>query len=222
MDEIESPKVRPQDLLREVEAVLLRRVEHIERENQRLRRFMMMLAAGLAIVLALSAAMLVFSIAGFPGGVAEVVEAERFVLRDQSGLARGSLELTEEGGTELVLRDRDARERVRLALLPNGSPGLTFADREGRARAVLGLLPDETSTLVFADHRGRSRAVLGLSPDESSTLVFADRFGATRVGVGVDPEGQPGITIFEKDQPSATGALRSPDSTATPDSLPIP
>ena len=217
MDEFDSPSVRPQDLLREVEAVLMRRVERVERENQRLRRFVMMLAAGLAIVLALSAAMLVFSIGGFPGRVAEVVEAKRFVLRDESGLARGAFELTADGGSELVLRDRDARERVRLALLPNGSPGLTFADREGRARAVLGVLPDETSTLVFADQRGRSRAVLGLSPDESSTLVFADRFGATRVGVGVDPEGQPGVTIFEKDQPLGAG---SSDSIAVPDSVP--
>ncbi|CAN5119386.1 hypothetical protein BH20GEM2_BH20GEM2_20410 [soil metagenome] len=188
------------DLFREVEAVLMRRVEHVERENRRLKRLGLVMAAGLAVALLVSLGLLMVGLSnGFPGSGAAVINARSFILRDDAGLARATLELTDEGQVRMGMRDRDGRERVRLGLLQDGSPGLTLSDREGRPRVVLGVLPDQTTNLVFADEAGRSRAVLGLTQDQAATLVFADRGGETRVGVGVDSQGQGGVTLYEQE-----------------------
>lgn len=188
--------LRVEDLIREREVVIMRRVERLERENVQLRRQGRITLIGAALLLALSTGMLI-SASRQPNRVAEVIESKRFVLRDDNGHVRGVLALAPDGGTRFVLQDRDGRERLKLTLLSDGSPGVAFTDREGRSRAVLGVLPDETATLVFADRSGKTRAVLGLSPDESSTLVFADRTGETRVGLGVDTDGAAGLTYFE-------------------------
>jgi hypothetical protein len=191
---------RTRDLVREMEAVLGRRVDELERENRRLRRAGVVQMGLVGVMLLITAVMLI-SMRMAEGRLAEVVEAERFVVRDGEGHVRAVIGVNQDGASRIVLQDRDGRERLRLSLLPDGSPGMTFADREGRSRAVLGLLPDETSTLVFADRWGMTRAVLGLSPDESSTLVFADRNGEARVGVGIESDGSAGVTLYNGEPP---------------------
>lgn len=205
-----------QDLVREVEGILSRRMEHLERENSKLKKLIALVSAGVGVALALCFGLLMV---GFRG-VGETVEASRFSLRDEAGLVRGMFELDEKGTPQIVLRDRDGRERAKLALIADGSPGLTLADREGRSRVVLGVLPDQTANLAFADAGGKTRSVLGLAPNGSSTLVFADRAGETRVGVGVDATGQPGITLYETDQPSPEAVPA--DSAAVPEAAPLP
>jgi hypothetical protein len=198
-------KPRSDDLVRELEAVLNRRLRQLESDNEKLRRTGALLLIGLLVMVALTTVLVISSVGNGAGrGIAEVVEARSFLLRDADGHARGEFGFTRDGGTRLLLQDRDGRERLRLTLLPDGSPGLSFTDVEGRTRAVLGLLPDETTTLVFADRTGRTRTVLGVSSDESSTLVFADRNGETRVGVGVEADGSAGMTLFERDDATAT------------------
>jgi hypothetical protein len=195
---------RVQDLVRELEAVLGRRVDDLEKENQKLKRNGTLMMGAVALMLLVTTVMLI-SMRISAGSVAEVVEANRFVLRDGDGHIRALIGVNQDNAARIVLQDRDGRERLRMSLLPDGSPGVSFADREGRSRAVLGLLPDETSTLVFADRWGKSRAVLGLSSDESSTLVFADRNGETRVGVGVESDGTAGMTLFDREPVRANG-----------------
>jgi hypothetical protein len=205
----------PQAIVRELEAVLGRRVDALERENQRLKRYGTIATGVVGAMLLLNATMLI-AMRAQEGQVADVVESRRFVLRDGDGHVRGVLGVNNDGASRLVLQDRDGRERLRLALLADGSPGMSFADREGRSRAVLGLLADETSTLVFADRSGKTRAVLGLSPDEASTLVFADRNGETRVGLGVEADGSAGLTVFEKEPQAGPHAATQPADEAAP------
>jgi hypothetical protein len=189
---------RSADLIRELEAVLGRRVDELEIENTRLRRSTSLLAAAALVALALSIGTTLF-VQTSRGRVADVVQARQFVLRDAAGHVRAVIGSTAEGGSRFSMQDRSGRDRLRLTLLADGSPGLSFADPEGRSRAVLAFLPDETVNLVFADRTGRTRAVFGLMPDESSTLVFADRLGETRIGLGVDAGGDAGLSLFERD-----------------------
>jgi hypothetical protein len=194
----------PHDLIRELEAVLGRRVDELERDNRRLRRRSLLLGGGVMTALGFSAVLL-FTAATSDSRVADVIQANRFVLRDADGQIRGSFGLTPEGGSRMVLQDPTGRERMRMTLLADGSPGMSFTDSEGRSRVVLGFLPDETANLVFADRLGRTRAVFGLMPDESSTLVFADRHGDTRVGLGIDLNGSAGLTLLDAEgTPAAT------------------
>jgi hypothetical protein len=187
-----------EDLVREIEAVLGRRVDALERENARLRARSHLLSLGVVAALALAAGVAALTRVERTG-TADTVQARQFVLRDAGGNARAVLANTAEGGARLTLLDHSGQDRLRMTLLADGSPGLSFADAAGRSRAVLGFLPDETANLVFADRTGRTRAVFGLMPDESSTLVFADRNGETRVGIGVDPYGDAGLTVFERE-----------------------
>jgi hypothetical protein len=204
---------RVQDIVRELEAVLGRRIDALERENEKLKRNGT-LAMGLGALMLLITSVMLISLRLSMGGVAEVIEAKRFVLRDGEGHVRAIIGVNQDNSSRIVLQDRDGRERLRLSLLADGSPGVSFTDREGKSRAVLGLLPDETSTLVFADRWGKTRAVLGLSSDESSTLVFADRNGETRIGVGVGSDGSSGVTLFEKGPARPAAAPRTASADA--------
>jgi hypothetical protein len=206
--EVEAPGHRgvgADTLVREVEAVLGRRVDDLEHDNRQLRRRTALLTLGTAAALTLAAGALIYGLSA-ESRVAGAVHARQFVLHDADGNVRGGLGPTPEGGSRLVLKDRAGKERMRFTLLADGSPGLSFADAEGRSRVVLGFLPDETANLVFADRFGRTRAVFGLMPDESSTLVFADRNGETRVGLGIDPRGGAGLTVFERENGQAEAA----------------
>jgi hypothetical protein len=209
--------VEPDPLVREMEAVLGRRVDQLERDNQQLRRRTATLGFAVAAAFAMSAGALTYAVTA-GSRVVGAVHAREFVLHDADGRVRASLGITAEGGSRLVLRDQAGSERLRMTLLSDGSPGLSFADADGRSRIVLGFLPDETANLVLADRQGRTRAVLGLMPDESSTLVFADGHGEARIGLGVDQRGGAGLTMFEsEDGRHATAAPVAPDSIDVPE-----
>src|SRR5690606_41369765 len=120
---------------REIELAVARRLEAIERENRRLRRLTGILLAGLAILLGLTASLLVVY-ARQASATADVVQAQRFVLRDQDGLIRAILGVQPDGSTRFALQDRDGRPRLQLTLLGDGSPGVALKDREEIGRAA--------------------------------------------------------------------------------------
>jgi hypothetical protein len=171
------------------EGRIVNRLEQLERDNRRLRRYATTMLVVVAMVLGLGSALIWYSVrAGLPGSPL-TVSARQFVLRDSEGNVRGAWGLDEDGSVRLALSDAGERQRVRLSLLQDGSAGLSFADSADRKLAVLGLLPDHTTNLALTDPAGIPRAVLGVAPDGSSNLVFADRAGATRAGLGVDSRG---------------------------------
>ncbi|MBA3259643.1 MAG: hypothetical protein H0T68_09280 [Gemmatimonadales bacterium] len=178
---------------------LLHRLEQLERENRRLRRYGTMMLMGIAVILGLGAALIFFSGRfGLPGS-AQVVVARQFEVRDIDGRVRGVWGAAEDGSVRLAFNDVGGRQRVRVSLLADGSAGLSFADSADRKLAVLGLLPDNTTTLALTDPAGIPRVVLGVAPNGSSNLVFADRLGTTRAGLGVDVRGLGTFTLAERD-----------------------
>ena len=181
------------------EVVFLHRLEALERENRRLRRYSTYAFMGLAILLGLIVALVWMSgRQGAPGTVADQVAARQFVLRDKTGAIRGVWGLGEDGAVRLALQDQAARPRVKVSLLQDGTAGLSFADSAGHPRAVFALLPDQTGSVAFADEAGRTRSVLGISADGSANIVFADRSGSTRAGLGVDEAGHSTFTLADR------------------------
>lgn len=199
------------DALREVEAVLTRRIDMLERDNAafRARHRMIMWALGALLLITVLLTVLTMPQAA---RVEETLQANQFVLRDGTGLIRGIWEMDPQGGPRFVMRDGDGRERVRVSLLSDGSPGVTLGDREGRPRAVLGVLPDGTSNLVFADPRGTARAVFGHSSADVTSLVLADREGYYRAVLVVDEQGEGALTLYESGEsaPEAEDAAVAP------------
>lgn len=181
------------------EGRIVHRLEQLERDNRRLRRYTTTMLVVTAMVLGLGAALIWYSVrSGLPGSPL-TVSARQFLLRDRTGTIRGAWGLGEDGAVRLVLSDAGGRQRVRLSLLDDGSAGLSFADSADRKLAVLGLLPDHTTNLALTDPAGIPRAVLGVSPNGSSNLVFADRSGSTRAGLGVDSRGLGTFTLEERE-----------------------
>jgi hypothetical protein len=180
------------------EAAIVHRLEDLERDNRRLRRYTTTMLVGIAMLLGLSVVLLYFY--GGPGlpGSAQIVSGRQFVLRDASGKVRGVWGTAKDGSVRLALSDAQGNQRVRLSLLEDGSAGLAFADTADRKLAVLGLLPDNTTTLALTDAVGVPRAVLGVAANGSSNLVFADAAGATRAGLGVDSRGLGTFTLAER------------------------
>jgi hypothetical protein len=171
------------------EGRIAHRLDELERDNRRLRRYTTMMFVVTAMVLGLGAALIWYSVrSGLPGSPT-TVSASQFVLRDAQGNVRGAWGLDKEGSVRFALSDAGERQRVRLSLLQDGSAGLSFSDSADRKLAVLGLLPDHTTNLALTDPAGIPRAVLGVASDGSSNLVFADREGAARAGLGVDSRG---------------------------------
>jgi hypothetical protein len=185
------------------EGRIVNRLEQLERDNRRLRRYTTVMLIVVAMVLGLGTALLWYSVrSGLPGSP-QIVSARQFVLRDANGRVRGAWGLDDSGAVRLTLSDEAERQRVRLSLLQDGSAGLSFADSADRKLAVLGLLPDNTTNLALTDPAGVPRAVLGVASDGSSNLVFADREGATRAGLGVDSRGLGTFDLAERDEGGA-------------------
>jgi hypothetical protein len=192
-----SPNVS--DFEHRVEHVLLQRMDRLERENRRLKRYSGMMVVACAVLLGLSAAMVFFSgrFSGLPGA-GQVVAARQFVLRDGGKEARGAWGLADDGSVRLTLNDQQGRERVRVSVLQDGSAGISLSDSANRKLAVFGVLPDQNTTLALTDRAGTPRAVLGVSSDGSSNLVFADRTGSTRAGIGVDTRGVGTFSLIDR------------------------
>lgn len=180
------------------EGRIVNRLDQLERDNRRLRRYTTTMLVVVAMVLGLGTALVWYSVrSGLPGSPV-TVSARQFVLRDSDGNVRGVWGLDDSGAVRLSLSDAGERQRVRLSLLRDGSAGLSLADSADRKLAVLGLLPDHTANLALTDPQGIPRAVLGVAPDGSSNLVFADREGATRAGLGVDNRGVGTFNVTER------------------------
>ena len=175
------------------------RIEELEREYRRLKRFTTTLLIAVAVLLGLAVAFVAVSARhGVPGTVADVVAAKQFVLRGEDGTIRGVWGSQEDGSLRFILQDGAGRARTKLDLLADGASGLTFADSTGHPRAVFAFLPDQTASLVLADEAGKTRSVLGISAEGDATILFADRNGATRAGLGVDGRGAGTFTLIDR------------------------
>jgi hypothetical protein len=206
--------------LRPVDDAILGRLEQMERENRRLRRFGITTLLGMAIMLGITLAVFVYS-GSFGVGVPENIVARQFTIRDARGTSRGTWGVAEDGTVRFLLSDSSGRPRVRLSLLPDGSSGVSLADSGDRKLIVLGALPDQSTSFVMSDRLGVPRAVLGMSTNGSANLVFADREGATKAGLGVDAHGQGSFTLAERG--FAQPVEPEPDTTEeTADSQPKP
>ena len=186
--------------LRELQAVLERRIESVERAGGRGRALTWAgpILGGVALFVATLTAGRTAD-AYQLGTVAPTLEAEALVLRDSDGLERAAFRIADEGDAALTLQDSNGRARLRFEVLSDGSPGVSLLDADGESHAILGLLADGTTTLVFADPGAVARAVLALTPDGAARLVFSDAAGETRAAVGVDGSGRPEVSTTRED-----------------------
>jgi len=138
---------------------LVRRLSHMERENQRWKWLVTVTLATLA------AAVIVGHLVP-----RKVVEARRFVMRDADGRSRAELGMTTDGTSVLVLNDKDERPGVALSVLPDGPRTVSLLDENGKTRSVLTARVDGDSGLRLFDENRTHRASLDVKADGSPIL----------------------------------------------------
>jgi hypothetical protein len=124
---------------------LTRRLERLERQNLLIRRVGAVFCVAIAAFLVMGQAS--------PGG--QVVEAQRFVVRDPStGRGRAALSLLQDGSVGLSIIALDGRS-LSLSADAGGNMGLTLYDRNRQLRAELFSGPDGSPSLAVRDAGGK-------------------------------------------------------------------
>jgi hypothetical protein len=201
--------VANESTMREIEARFRSRMNHLERDANKLRSRVRMMGLALLAALGMLTAVLIrpeLVSSNGQGRVAGEIRTRSLVLVDVDGLPRGQWTVDEGGNVRLGMLDERGRQRLSLSVLEGGFPGMSLINAQGQRRAAFGLLPDETTSLVFADAAGVPRAVLGLTRGEAANLVFADAAGVSRIGFGLDGAGIGSALLPEGDGDQSEGS----------------
>lgn len=119
---------------------------------------------------------------------ADVVTASHFVLRDENGQIRGSLEWRS----------------------PEGAAVLSLADANSTLRAELGVRDGEGAELWLFDEEGRRRLGVDAGDSEEPRFVIFGDAGQVRFSAGTDRSGGTGVILR-----SLEGTREQPEGQAT-------
>lgn len=126
---------------------VLRRLDHLEKENRRIKR--------LAAAALLGAVALVVMGQAKPASIAKVLEAERFVVRDTSGSVGAVLGVTPDGNMGLEIRDKNGKAGVALGMGTGRNPALRLDGQDGKTGIALGIRSDNSPALEFYGKDGK-------------------------------------------------------------------
>ena len=107
---------------------LRKRLDQLEHGHQRLRRFGLFVFLGIGLTLLMGQAGRSF--------VPEVLEAQRFVVKDASGRSIAALGADHDGAPLLVLMNSDGRLAATLDVTVRMKPTLTLYDRDSKSRVL--------------------------------------------------------------------------------------
>ena len=153
------------------------RLEKLERENRRVKRFG-------ALAALIGGSLLLMGQAK----TSRTVEAESFVLRDPQGRLRATLDMWH-GSPMLRLYDKSSVARAWLWLAGNGEPGLTFYDAAGNPMVTLAATKDGASLSL------NQGAMKTLSLQESIRQKGGIGLSAMNGGAKLEAEDSQGFSV---------------------------
>ena len=127
---------------------LVQRLDRLERENWRFKWVGSMVLVTIAAFLVMGQAK--------SSNVPEVIEAEKFVLRDKSGKVFAALQTEAKNEPALNLYDKNGKVRVTLGIMEIGNPmpHLFLYDANEKFRVKLAVL-DDAAIMYLHDKDGR-------------------------------------------------------------------
>ena len=132
------------------------------------------------------------------GSIAEIVEAQEFVIRDKRGRRRGSLGLKADGSLGLDLCTAKGVSRARLSISADEHVSLRLTDKHGRARALLAVCHHEGPLLSLFDSAGEERVRIVLYHSGAPHFSLQDSDGKPRVKFYLmSPDGHPLVSLFQ-------------------------
>lgn len=148
------------------EAELIARLERLERDNRRLKRFAVMALTIAAAIGTMAAAQ----------PVPQKIVAHQFALEDAQGRTQAILGFRT-GNAGLLILDKEGKTRAEFAVDSNGVPSLLMTNGKTEGGPYLTMESDGTSALALFDNQGNARAALSIGADGSPSLLLFDAAG---------------------------------------------
>jgi hypothetical protein len=123
----------------------------------------------------------------------KVIRATQFILEDENGKTRATLEVLK-NGPGLFLYDGTDKPLVSLGLSKDG-PALLLHDKTGKLRAGLSVLTTGPALLLH-DETDKLRVALSVHKG-GPALDLVDETGKSRVGLNVDKDG-PRLDLYDE------------------------
>jgi hypothetical protein len=201
--------------------VVMRRLEAVEKENRRLKRGASLALLGLGSLVLMGQAR---------SGSSKTIEAERFVLKDETGNTRSYWGINPNGGVgmgflgrsrvmlgtnpdgaRIAVQDPNGKTRLSLTSKPDGSFGLDLKDDAETTRAALKVRSDGTPVLELAGKDGQDRVSVVVLPDASAGMLLTDSAGKVRGAVAAQLNGAAGIDFMDKAEKTRASLSVKPD-----------
>ncbi|UCD36306.1 MAG: hypothetical protein JSU90_05615 [Nitrospiraceae bacterium] len=190
-----------ESLIRE-EAALHERMEQIEKQNQRLKGFMLCLVVSVLALAVMGAK------AGLDDGHFRQITAEGISIVDGAGQAFILIGSGKEGTGIRILNRSGKRVLGMGTTADEGGSGLLVADKEGRPRIGLGI-DQGLPSVAMVNEKGKK--ILALGGDEQGYgFVVMDENEVERAGLGFK-EGNTGVAIYDDSGKYVRGMIRQKD-----------
>lgn len=152
---------------------LAERVGDLERQNRLLKRIGVLLMMGSAVLIVVGTGLV---------KAPRQVEAQQFIVRDESGRVRARLAANRDGTPSLVLLDDQGRELVGLRTLPDRTSMLNFSSQNELRMALTSGSDGSAALNIFGrKHRGGG---LALWVDSMGTATLARNGRRLDLGMG--------------------------------------
>ena len=110
----------------------------------------------------------------------DTVEANRFVLKDDKGVARAVMEIDTNNVARMRMGRKEGQNVFLLSVFPDGRAALILRDDRGRNRIAMSIRKDgwpalsltENANILLKDDRGRLRTALRMPNDGNPRLTF--------------------------------------------------
>lgn len=171
---------------------VVQRMDRLERENRRMKLVGVLVLLGIAAVMVMGQAK--------APRVARVIEAERFVLRDENGRERATLEVESISNlTSFTLRDKDAT--VNFSLIAGKDFVRVGLNHINGSSLNLSLMPKFAGLEIY-DRDRKKRVSVNTKRKE----------GIPTAGIGIlDKDGNPLIALFDNDGSGVMSLVRRGD-----------
>ena len=140
------------------------RMERLEREVQRLRTGLLVLAVALVATFALGATQ----------GTPDELTLRRLAIVDAGGKERVVASTTPDGIASIEHYDREGKLRIGIGTAPDGEAGIMHVDTDGKKRIYASTLPTGRAFLSHFDRDEKRRITEGTRPDGQAGIVIFD------------------------------------------------
>ena len=143
------------------------RIESLEREVQRLRTSLLVLAVALVAMFAL----------GATKGTPDVLKLRRLVIVDEAGKERISATAYPGVASALTLTDSNGKPRIALSTTPDGKATIGHIDENGKTRFSSSTDPNGVAGFSISDANEDMRISVSTSPGGTASILIIDSSG---------------------------------------------